>query len=313
MNNYAIAFDVGGLFIKSAVLNAEGVFIPDSYAIFPSKAKESIDEITEHLVYMIKQQTNRILDKHFQITGVGYAFPGPFDYVNGISYISGIDKFEALYGANLRHLLIDRLKQEPSFYSKVSNQFRIVFDNDANLFALGEYAAGKAKSYNKLIFLTIGTGAGSAFMEDGELIKDRQDVPQNGWIFKHTFKQSIVDDYISKRGILQLAKELNLTIPEDEVKGLAHMAINNNLQAQALFHKFGNNVGEALNPHINNFQPDALVFGGQITKSKDLFLNGIYETLEKKAINIEFTEETSLSTFVGVANLLNQSVNHDDQ
>ncbi|KTD84709.1 ROK family protein [Paenibacillus etheri] len=308
MNKYSIAFDVGGLFIKSAVLDDDGEIVPNSYAIFPSKSKETKESIIEHLVFIIKQQTNGILDKDFEITGVGYAFPGPFDYESGISYIKGIDKFEELYEVNLRDLLINCLKQESSFHSKTSNEFQIVFDNDASLFALGEHVSGKAGGYNKSIFLTIGTGAGSAFMENGRLVRDRQDVPEYGWIYNQPFKQSIVDDYISKRGILQLANELGLSTTDNEVETLAAMGKNEDQRAKMVFQMFGEYIGKVLNPYIKSFKPDAIILGGQITKSKDLFMNGIYEALENKTINIECSEETSLSTFKGVANLLKQSI-----
>jgi glucokinase len=308
MNKYSIAFDVGGLFIKSAVLDDDGEIVPNSYAIFPSKSKETKESIIEHLVFIIKQQTNGILDKDFEITGVGYAFPGPFDYESGISYIKAIDKFEELYEVNLRDLLINCLKQESSFHSKTSNEFQIVFDNDASLFALGEHVSGKAGGYNKSIFLTIGTGAGSAFMENGKLVRDRQDVPEYGWIYNQPFKQSIVDDYISKRGILQLANELGLSTTDNEVETLAAMGKNEDQRAKMVFQMFGEYIGKVLNPYIKSFKPDAIILGGQITKSKDLFMNGIYEALENKTINIESSEETSLSTFKGVANLLKQSI-----
>ncbi|MFD2115345.1 ROK family protein [Paenibacillus yanchengensis] len=307
MNKYSIAFDVGGLFIKSAVLDSEGEIVPDSYAIFPSKSKETKEGIIEHLVFIIKQQTNGILDRNFEITGVGYAFPGPFDYEEGISYIKGIDKFEEIYGLNLRELVMNRLKQESSFYSKMSSEFQIVFDNDASLFALGEYAYGEAKGYNKAIFLTIGTGAGSAFMENGMLIKERQDVPESGWIYNQPFKQSIIDDYISKRGVLKLADEIDLHTTDQEVATLAVMARNEDVKAKMLFQMFGNNIGAALNPFIATFKPDAIILGGQITKSKDLFIAGVYETLENKTISIVCSAETSVSTFKGVARLLQQS------
>lgn len=308
MNTYAIAFDVGGSFIKSAVLNQDGEVVPNSYAIFPSKSKESRENIIKHLVFLIKEQVNRILDINFKITGVGYAFPGPFDYENGISYIKDVDKFEQLYNVNLRQLLLSKLRKDHLFKSKIHDDFQIVFENDANLFALGEQIAGNAGSYKKTIFITIGTGAGSAFMENGKLIKNRHDVPKNGWIYNQPFKNSIVDDYISKRGILRLAKNLDITVAGDEVKTLAEMAQSGNPKARKVFYEFGKNIGEVLNSHILTFRPDAIIFGGQIAKSKALFIDGIFEVLEDKTVTIDCSLENSFHTFIGVANLLSQAV-----
>lgn len=308
MNKYSIAFDVGGLFIKSAVLNNQGEICPDSFAIFPAKSKETKEEILEHLVYIIKQQANRILDKDFKIVGVGYAFPGPFDYENGISYIKDVDKFEDLYEVNLRTELESRLLKEPSFKSKMNFPFPIVFENDANLFSLGEQMAGKAKPYHRSFFLTIGTGAGSAFIENGKLIANSQDVPENGWIYNQPYGTSIVDEYISKRGILRLAAELGITVKDNEVKTLADMARSSIPQAKEVFHRFGNHIGNVLNDYVLRFKPDVVILGGQISKGKDLFIDGIYEVLQDKSLVIEHADDTSLSTFVGVANLLQQTM-----
>ncbi len=307
MNTYTIAFDVGGSFIKSVVLNQDGEVVLNTYAIFPSKAKESRENILEHLVFIIKEQTNRILDPNFKIMGVGYAFPGPFDYVNGISYIKDVDKFEQLYNVNLRQLLLSKLHNDLSFQAKIHNDFQIVFENDASLFALGEQIAGNARSYRKSIFITIGTGAGSAFMENGRLIKNRYDVPDNGWIYNLPFKNSIVDDYISKRGIIRLAKNLDITMADNEIKALAEMAQSGNAKARKVFYQFGKNIGEVLNSHIHAFKPDAIIFGGQIAKSKALFIKGILEVLEDKAVHIESSLGNSFHTFIGISNLLRQT------
>lgn len=308
MNTYTIAFDVGGLFIKSAVLNQDGDVIPNSYAIFPSKSKQSKNEIMEHLVFIIKEQVNRILDINFKINGVGYAFPGPFDYKNGISYIKNVDKFDDLYEVNLRDEIYSLLIQDATIKGKMTNDFQIRFENDANLFALGENIAGKGTFYNKTIFLTIGTGAGSAFIESGKLITNRADVPENGWIYNQPFKESIVDDYVSKRGILQLAREVGILTIDDEVKVLADMAQNGDKKAKEVFNQFGENIGHSLHPYVNSFNPEAIIIGGQIAKSMHLFIDGINKTLGNKSVKVECSNETSLSTFIGIAQLLKQSL-----
>lgn len=307
MNKYAIAFDVGGLFIKSAVLDDKGHVLPGTYAIYPAKSKEQKEVIIEHFVGLIKHQTNRILDKSFEIYGVGYAFPGPFDYPGGISYIRQTDKFEHLYGVNLREELTMRLEQDPLFVARRADRFQIRFENDANLFALGELFAGHARAFNRSICLTIGTGTGSAFIDNGQLIANRADVPPNGWVYKEPFGASIVDDYISKRGILRLAQQAGMKTEGMEVKAIADMARGGDAVSRGVFHQFGRNLGMMLNPFVAAFRPEAVIIGGQIAKSKDLFLDGVSETLQNSLLAIRTVDETSLSTFVGIAQMLTQS------
>lgn len=306
MNNYVIAFDVGGSFIKSVILYETGELILDSFAIYPAKSKESKEKIIDNLFFRIKQQMNRMLDGDGKLLGIGFAFPGPFDYESGISYIKGIDKFEHLYGVNIRYNLIERINQDKQITKKISNNFCILFENDASLFALGEQVTGKGKNYNKTMYLTIGTGAGSAFIENGQLVKQDPRVPENGWIYNEPFKDSIIDDYISKRGILRLAAQYGICTKDKDVVELAALAKSNNITAKKVFHIFGQYIGDAVNPYISNFSPEALIIGGQISKSKDLFIKGIFDKLLNKNLIIKFTDDTSKSTFQGVVYLIKQ-------
>lgn len=308
MNKYAIAFDVGGHFIKSAVLDEHGRITGGTYAIYPANSKESKHVLIEHFVNIIKQQANRILDKQFQIYGVGYAFPGPFDYPGGVSYIKGVDKFESLYGVNLRQEFLARLNADAKFAERKTGDFLIVFENDANLFALGETLIGKARFYSRSICLTIGTGAGSAFVENGALVTSRSDVPPNGWIYNEPFEDSIVDDYISKRGIMRLAGEFGIGRHVDEVRAIAEMAVQGDETARKVFHRFGQYIGLMLNRFVRSFRPDAVILGGQIAKSADLFIPGMKETLENRNLAIETVTDTSISTFAGVAKLLRNTL-----
>lgn len=41
--------------------------------------------------------------------GIRLAFPGPFDYEQGICLMKGLDKYDRLYGINLRQVFSERL------------------------------------------------------------------------------------------------------------------------------------------------------------------------------------------------------------
>jgi glucokinase len=307
MRTYTVAFDVGGLFIKAAVLDSRGQTVPGTYTIYPSRSKESKEAILSHLIDLIKRQVGQIMDRNFRIEGIGFAFPGPFDYERGVSWIREVDKFESLYGVNIREELTRRLDKESFFANKRAVPFRIVFENDTSLFALGEYRSGKARPYRKSICITIGTGTGSAFLENGELIKHRDDVPPNGWVYREPFRGSIVDEHISKRGIMRLAEEAGIDVSGGDVKNLADMAKSGHEPAARIFRIFGERIGEMLLPYIRSFRPDAIVIGGQITGSKELFLGGLHDALRDDPAVIEVTNDTSLSTFTGVSLLLERS------
>ncbi|MGG1678202.1 ROK family protein [Neobacillus sp. NRS-1170] len=303
-NHYYLAFDVGGLFINGAVLNSRGEIIPNTESYFPSKSNADREELLNHFVHIICRQIAKILDKYFTIDGIGFAFPGPFDYQKGVSFISGVNKFESLYGVDLRTELTLRLKQQKLFLQHASTPFRIVFENNADMFALGEWTTVKAKDYDRVIFLTLGNGTGSAFMENGVIIKNREDIPTNGWVYCHPFHDSIVDDYLSTRGILRIAQHLNVN-PSLSLKEIADAARSGLKDEKEVFLRFGDLLGEMLLLFIKPFQPDALVIGGQIVKCHDLFMGEVQRALENEQVTILLSDQTSYRTFVGLSKAMN--------
>ena len=79
---------------------------------------------------------------------------------------------------------------------------KILFRHDVEAFARGVYRFGMKKQQEKVLCLCIGTGAGSAFLENGEALKKKTEaVPENGWIYNSAFRDSILDDYLSVRGL----------------------------------------------------------------------------------------------------------------
>lgn len=302
-NAYSIALDIGGVYIKAAVLNAAGDVCMDTVMIYPSRSKEAKESLLRHLTSVIEQQAAKIIDKQYLLTGIGFAFPGPFDYENGICYIRGLGKFEHIYGVNLREELTGRLLKSAGLRRRMASPFPILFENDANLFALGELLSGVASQYERSICLTLGSGTGSAFVEGGALVKDREDVPPSGWIYKEQFRDSIVDDYISKRGILRIAAELGAD-PALDVKELADLARAGDAAALDTFAQFGRLTGEMLRPFAERFRPQAIVMGGQIAKSADLFRREVRETLMAPDVAVHYSARANISAFIGVAKLL---------
>ena len=302
-NVYAIAIDVGGVFIKAAVLNAAGGVLMDTVMIYPSRSEADRETLLGHLASVVEQQAAKIIDKKYAISGIGFAFPGPFDYENGVCFIRGLGKFDHIYGVNLREELSHRLLANKSLRRRMASPFPIVFENDASLFALGEWLSGEAGPYERSICITLGSGTGSAFLEGGRLVKDRADVPPNGWVYNSPFRDSIVDDYISKRGILRLAAEHGLD-PALDVKEIADLARSGSAAAAEVFRRFGSWTGEMLRPFVDRFRPQAVVIGGQIAKSADLFREALDEALAAPQVDVRFSRQANISAFVGVAKLL---------
>lgn len=306
MSRYILAFDVGGTSIKAAVVKGNGEVLDSSVQHYDSKANGSKEEMIEHLVHLIVIQAAYADGPNDSIAGIGYAFPGPFDYKKGISHVRSIGKFDSLFGVSLRDEILVRLDRD--YPDLIPGNIPIVFENDASLFGLGQYDIGHARKYKKSICLTLGTGLGSVFIEEGSVITRREDVPEGGWVYHLPFGSSILDDYLSRRGILRLAEQEGLD-PKLDVRELAALTDQGNEITKKVFLRFGENLGRGLKPVVQKFRPEALIFGGQIAKCSRHFLEVMKVSLDEPHLDvIPITEEGSRSTFAGIARLVKETL-----
>lgn len=299
MHDVVLAFDVGGTYVKAGILGSDGEMIKP-LCTYPARSGEAREELLQHFTDLVKIQGSQV-PAEYAIRGVGIAFPGPFDYERGICWTRGLNKFEALYGVNLKEELTARISEIPELRDKWSHSPEVAFENDAALFALGECAFGVGRSYDATICLTIGTGFGTAFVRNGQLIKQAEGVPTDGWLFRLPYRAGMMDDYISRRGIVRLAEEMGITevaAGEEDVKHLAERARSGEQQAVQLFREFGERLTEVLLPFIRSFQPEAVIIGGQIAKSADLFVSDLMEN-----VPVLISSEMSVSALRGACRL----------
>jgi glucokinase len=215
------------------------------------------------------------------VLGLSVAMPGPFDYENGISYIRGLHKFEALFGMDLKVFLGDVLKLDPQF---------IKFRNDAESAIEGEVLAGAGKGHQRVMGVTLGTGFGSAYSEN----KVTRDIN----LGSEPYKQTIADDYLSTRWFSKRYHELNGTILTGGVKELADIAPESEV-ARAIFQEFATNMIDFLSGPINHFKPEVLVICGKIANSSAFFLPFLTKGLN--STNIRLAQLGENAPLIGAA------------
>ncbi|WP_136607106.1 ROK family protein [Paenibacillus dokdonensis] len=299
MRDSVLAFDVGGTYVKAGIFESSGSLL-EPVAIYPARSGEEKEALLRHFTDLIAVQGNRV-PAGYAIRGVGLGFPGPFDYERGICRTRGLNKFEALYGVNLKEELTARIAGIPELRARWRSLPEVAIENDAALFALGECAFGVGRGYEKTICLTIGTGFGSAFVSSGQLVKQGKGVPEGGWLYRLPYREGMMDDYISRRGIVRLAREMgieNVAAGEEDVKHLADRARSGESQVVQLFRKFGERLAEVLLPLIRSYQPGAVVIGGQIAQSADLFVSDSMDN-----IPVRISSDISVSALRGACQL----------
>ena len=268
--NIAIGADIGGSHISCAAIDlVSGKIIRDTLTEKSVDNQAQSDEIIGTWTQALSASLAKVSLEN--VKGIGFAMPGPFDYVKGISYIRGVAKYENLYGVNVTDAIADNLG--------LHDGFLIRFMNDASAFAVGEAWAGSASKFNRSLSITFGTGFGSAFISNRIPIVDGPEVPKLGCIYHLPYKDGIADDYFSTRGLLSRYKKL--TGKElSGVKELASMAATDKVVAD-LFTDFGDNAGIFLAPWLKVFKAEILVIGGNISHAYNLF-GDVFERRLKK-------------------------------
>lgn len=151
-------------------------------------------------------------------------------------------------------------------------------------------------AHGRRICLTLGTGTGSAFLENGRLVKGGEGVPENGWIYALPCRGATVDDWLSARGMVRLAAENGLAIREPVE--LFHLAQVGGGEAKAVLAQFGRLIGQTLRPIAEAYGADSLVIGGQIAKSGAYFLPEVRRCLPDVACSL--SAATSESVYAGI-------------
>ncbi|WP_312369362.1 ROK family protein [Lachnoclostridium sp.] len=288
---YYVMFDVGGTQIKAGILNEKGELYKNEIYSYPSRATEPKEIIFSNFKEIIIELEKTIEDEAYVISGIGMAFPGPFDYEKGISKIRGLDKYDAIYNLRIEDEIC-------SIYPKLKNcPFRFLHDVEG--FALGICNGLSLSSEVKLMHLCIGTGAGSAFTRGKKVLKQAEyGMPQNGWIYDAPFKDGRIDDYISVRGLEALAvQHCKKSMDGAELFLLAE---SNNEAAKEAFLEFGKNIEDAIREYLIKFQPDGLIFAGQISKSFSYFGKALEEYCRKLNIKIYLEVNTSKKIIEGL-------------
>jgi glucokinase len=278
LQNIAIGVDIGGSHITAVAVDmTQHVIIKGSRAEYPVDNKAEANEILEVWSGTLRRVLKGI--QIFNLRGIGFAMPGPFDYVNGICLIRGVPKYEKLYGVNVGRAISSRLG--------LPCDCRVRFMNDASSFAVGEAWAGKAAGRRKIMAITLGTGFGSAFVDDRIPVVEGDLVPKMGCVYHLPVGNGIADDYFSTRWFTSRYNEVTGRVAEG-VKEVASEA-DKNPGVAGLFSEFGTGLGAFLAPWLIKFGAEMLVIGGNISNAYNLFGPALEKELQKAGCRSEVT------------------------
>lgn len=260
-----IAVDVGGTTIDTACVSADGEIIAGPLES-SSPAAWAKCEIIAELARVINTARARVCGA--DVTACGVAIPGPFDCVAGVSYM--VHKFQAIHGVPLGELL------------RAETGLPAYFVNDADAFGLG-VSWRQLPDTKRFVALTIGTGLGVSFIEDGGNV-------QVGEVWNLPCGDGILEDRVSARGVVSLYGSLSpghrSAMTAKEVSALALGGDDRAVQA---YRAMGAVLGDCLAPVLGRFAPEKfapekIVIGGKVGQSLELFRPAMQQALAEAGL-----------------------------
>ncbi|MEE4216485.1 MAG: ROK family protein [Xanthomonadales bacterium] len=291
--NLSIGVDIGGSHIGCAAVDMfRGEMIPGSESRLDVDSFADAGTVFTTWARAVNSTLERI-DRH-RLAGIGLAMPGPFDYRNGISKME--HKYPRLFGRDIIGELRHRFH--------VDGDARIRFLNDATSFAVGEAWLGKGMGRRKVLAITLGTGLGSAFIDDGIPVIDGENVPAEGCLWHLPFRYGVADQFFTTRWFVKAYADRSggkVTAARD----VAERADGGDPVALAIFERFGSNLAGFLAPWLRTFQADVFVMGGNITRAYCFFGPVLEQGLREAGAEstIEISEMKERAATIGAARL----------
>jgi glucokinase len=242
------ALDIGGTHVTAGRVQLSSATVePEARIRLEFTGDAILERILEAAGSVANPKTRRF----------GVAVPGPFVYDAGVSLVT--HKLPGLYGIDLRLKLATALGLGGEAVS---------FLNDAEAFLLGEWWAGAAGGHARALGITLGTGLGSAFLEEGQFVRSGPRVPADGALWTLAFRGRPVEETISSRALLARYGANRDGGPD--VAQIAARARAGDARARRVFEDLAADLSKFLAAPLAAFDPSCLVVGGSVARAWDL-------------------------------------------
>ena len=190
-----------------------------------------------------------------EVSAIGIGVPGLVDRQNGVVYnLVNIPHWDVV---PLREILEARFG------------VRVVIDNDANCFALGERVFGVGRQYENFVGLTLGTGLGGGIIQQGRLLADSN--CGSGEFGMMPYRDNILEYYCSGSYFMNIWGVDGKTMYERAREG--------DTEALEAYRQLGGHIAAAVKIVMLAVDPEMIVFGGSVAAAHALFEESLWENL----------------------------------
>ena len=266
-----LAIDIGGTNTEFGVVDYSNEIV--FFEQIKTKNHPSFSSYISNFQSIVKGLTSQ-----FEIEAIGIGAPNYDSESNSFCPVNF--KWEDVSNVNLKQLLQNEVNV-PTFVV-----------NDANAIALAENSYGIGRRVSSFLIITIGTGLGSGIIINNDLYNGTYGYAGE---FGHTKVDDIqrqcncgaigcLETVVSANGIkFSLAQKLDLQNIDEVpvVRQIFERASRGDEDCQEVLEYTFRVLGKKLSDAIHILTPDAIVFGGNISKSLHKFLPIVEQECEK--------------------------------
>lgn len=269
-----VGVDLGGTFFKVGLVDVE------TGEILAKVQRETlVHEGGRSVVQRLALAIREIVDGS-KVEGVGVGSPGSIDHDTGVVRFS--PNFPDWNDFPLGELL------------SRETGLRVLVENDANAFVLGEKWFGAGKGYEHIVALTLGTGVGGGVVSHGVLITGKGGI---GAELGHVVIEpngplcgcgnyGCLEALASATAVRRMALEGQRKFPESLVfkspditaKTVFDAARAGDMLAQMIVERVVNALAIGVSNFIHIFNPEIVVVGGGVSRAGDV----LFEPLRAK-------------------------------
>lgn len=280
----ALGIDIGGTNTSYGVVDRRGrILAKGSMATKGGSVLEYIDNL--------KTEVNKVMDEagRENVIAAGVGAPNANFFTGEIAYAAnlpweGVIPLAKLIGEAL-HL-------------------KVTITNDANAAALGEMMYGAAKGMKDFILVTLGTGVGSGFVANGELIYGHDGFAgelghviavrdgrkcgcgRSGCLERYSSATGVVitgEEWLQERKDETLLREHQGKL---SAKLIHEAAEKGDKLALEIFDYTAKILGQSLADAVAITSPQAIIFFGGLAKSGPLLFNPVRKYLEENVLRV---------------------------
>ncbi|MDD4332658.1 MAG: ROK family protein [Patescibacteria group bacterium] len=261
---YTIGLDIGGTNMRAGLFDGEKI-IADYLLATP---KDTLDHFFVMLNALVEPLVEQAKKDKIKISGIGVGIAGVID----------LAEKRMLKSPNIP--LINGVKIAEKIEEKYN--LPVTMDNDTACFLRGEMKMGAGKKFNNAFGVIIGTGIGGSWWVNGEIYQG---------VFGNAGEIGrMITNFEKPIELEEVYHQLNGKNPIE----LAERAFHADPLAEKTYQEIGRNLGLAFANIINILNPEAIIIGGGVTGSAELFLPAAKKEMEKYIMNSRARKEVKV-------------------